>query len=398
MASSTLQNLQQLLSSFNTSDLNTLSENARLKLIEESRAFTRSLQKPEEIIYGTVASAMTQSVALRISIDLQIFTHLSHQSPLTTSTLASLTSASPQLILRLMRPLIAGGFILEPSPATYSANTLTHTLSKPQVAAGIQHWFDRGMIPVAKMPEYFQRSGYTLPQDEVSGPQQFGFGTQLESYAFWATKEGWLESFNTYMTGAITAERTHWTEWFPVEERVVEGFRSEEGEGVLYVDVGGGRGHDVEAFRRKVGEVVKGRLVLEDLPGVIEDVGQLDEKVEKVEQDFFEEQKVKGARVYFLSHILHNWPDPLALRILARLKAAMTPGYSKLLICERILPDKGASEWEATMDMGMLFFHGGQERSREQWTKLLEEAEFEVGKFWTPDVDGQGIVEAIMKS
>ena len=72
------------------------------------------------------------------------------------------------------------------------------------------------------------------------------------------------------------------------------------------------------------------------------------------------------------------------------------PGYSKLLIHERILADKGATEWDATMDMGMLMFHGSQERSKQQWRQLLEQAGFRVETFWMAPFDGEGIVEAVI--
>ena len=64
----------------------------------------------------------------------------------------------------------------------------------------------------------------------------------------------------------------------------------------MLVDVGGGRGHDVSAFRRRMGPEFPegGRVVLEDLPAVLEDAGKLEEGVEKVGYDFFTPQVVVG--------------------------------------------------------------------------------------------------------
>ena len=46
--------------------------------------------------------------------------------------------------------------------------------------------------------------------------------------------------------------------------------------------------------------------------------------------------------------ILHDWTDEQCAEILANLKPAMTPKYSKLLINEFVIPDTGA-HWISTM-------------------------------------------------
>ena len=71
----------------------------------------------------------------------------------------------------------------------------------------------------------------------------------------------------------------------------------------------------------------------------------------------------------------------------------MTPGYSKLLIHELILPNTGAAEIQARYDLVMMTFNGGMERSKAQWSKLLEEAGFVNITFWE-HFDHDGIVEA----
>jgi hypothetical protein len=61
-----------------------------------------------------------------------------------------------------------------------------------------------------------------------------------------------------------------------------------------------------------------------------------------------------GARAYFLHHILHDWSDKYCLQILKQLRDAMTPGYSKLIIHELVLPDVGATELQARFDLTMM--------------------------------------------
>jgi hypothetical protein len=62
---------------------------------------------------------------------------------------------------------------------------------------------------------------------------------------------------------------------------------------VLVVDIGGGAGHDLLGFKERHPEL-KGRLVLEELPYMIDRVvGKLD-GVELVGHDFYDPQPVKG--------------------------------------------------------------------------------------------------------
>lgn len=83
--------------------------------------------------------------------------------------------------------------------------------------------------------------------------------------------------------------RAEWFDFADVDAILFDGFS----EGVLMVDIGGGRGHDLEAFGRKFPERKEG-LVLQDLPPVIEDIGELSLEIVRMGYDFFGVQPVKG--------------------------------------------------------------------------------------------------------
>lgn len=74
----------------------------------------------------------------------------------------------------------------------------------------------------------------------------------------------------------------------------------------MLVDVGGGRGHEAGAFKRSMGPEFPegGRVVLEDLPAVLEDAEKLEEGVEKVAYDFFTPQVVLGQSPLSLDIVL----------------------------------------------------------------------------------------------
>ena len=180
----------------------------------------------------------------------------------------------------------------------------------------------------------------------------------------------------------------------------------------LLVDVGGGRGHDILCFRNKFPG--RGRLVLEDLPAVIDDIKELDAGIERVKYDFFTPQIVKGmlmcsapsitpwrssnnmagARIHFFGMIFHDWSDEFCLKILAQTVPAMTRGYSKILIDDTVLPVQGCPAILGALDLAMIAMRSGKERTEREWRDLLHRAGLRFTKFWPYDASGTGVIEA----
>lgn len=76
----------------------------------------------------------------------------------------------------------------------------------------------------------------------------------------------------------------------------------------------------------------------------------------------------------------------------------MKPGYSKLLLHEMIVPEKGATNFHAILDLTMMGFNSGQERTEKEWKALLTKAGFQDIKVWlSPQEDADGMVEAMLK-
>lgn len=72
---------------------------------------------------------------------------------------------------------------------------------------------------------------------------------------------------------------------------------SHEKDAVLLVDVGGGTGRDIANFHENY-PGIPGRLVLQDLPSVIQDAKNLPAAVELLAHDFFETQPVEGIKSF----------------------------------------------------------------------------------------------------
>ena len=91
--------------------------------------------------------------------------------------------------------------------------------------------------------------------------------------------------------------------------------------------------------------------------------------------------------------VLHDWPDETCRKILTNITAVMTPGYSKLLINENVIPDTNA-QWEATaLDMMMLTLLSSRERTRENWTDLLTSAGLKISHIYTARNGAESLIE-----
>ncbi len=76
----------------------------------------------------------------------------------------------------------------------------------------------------------------------------------------------------------------------------------------------------------------------------------------------------------------------------------MEKSYSKLLIFEWVLFAKDVPLYPALLDINMMALLNGMERTKAQWTTLLEVAGFRVVKFWTIGLETKGLVEVVLKN
>jgi O-methyltransferase domain len=116
--------------------------------------------------------------------------------------------------------------------------------------------------------------------------------------------------------------------------------------GGTVVDIGGGHGGVSRALANATTNL---KLIVQDLPGTVKEgesllPENLKERVTFMPHDFFTEQPVKGADVYFFRFILHNWSDGYCTKILKNLLPALKDG-SKVVIYEFLIPEMADTTW-----------------------------------------------------
>ncbi|KAI4265233.1 MAG: hypothetical protein L6R38_009566 [Xanthoria sp. 2 TBL-2021] len=288
------------------------------------------------------------------------------KSPISTDDLANETNTDPILLGRLLRYAASSGFVKQSSEDTWTASRATHSLVIPSSEANIEQAFIDGLPLYVDLPRFLVQNSYQNPTDSRNTVHSLTYNTPLDHFDWMKGNPEHYAALNKYM--AANRMTKTGINAFPFEEKVPSLFESESPETALFVDVGGGRGQMCRAFRAKHPDL-PGRVILQDLQLIIAEAPSVD-GIEAMAHDFFHQQPIQGAKIYFLRHVLHDWPDAKAEAILKRLVEAMDKD-SVILIDEKVLPDVGASNSAAGLDLLMMCTFAASERSERAWKGLL---------------------------
>ena len=150
---------------------------------------------------------------------------------------------------------------------------------------------DEGALCCTKMHEFLAQTKYKNPEGPM-GVFQYAENTRLPLLPWLTQHPAKLTSFLTLQEGWRVG-RTEWFDIFPTEKMLFEGAITDSEYSVLLVDVGGSHGHDIQNFKDRFRNQ-RGRLVLQDLPSVIDDIKDLHPNIVRMKYDFFTEQPIKG--------------------------------------------------------------------------------------------------------
>lgn len=221
----------------------------------------------------------------------------------------------------------------------------------------------------------------------------------LNNAAPWAAEVSWtlLDSMQTGQSGFRSRFGKSLFEWLsehPADERLfsesMSTFSGLEIGSILgnydfsrhesVVDVAGAHGALLDALLESQPRLLG---TLFDVPSVIERAAKKPRPAEVASRcsfvggDFFESVP-PGRDLYILKHVLHDWDDEHALRILRSLEAAMPPD-ARLLIAEQGVAPPGVPSPGKLLDIVMLsLLEGGRERSAEEFASLLSGAGLEL--------------------
>ena len=234
-------------------------------------------------------------------------------------------------------------------------------------------------------------------------------------FASKSNQNAWADFGETLRTGKNAFDRVHGSsiwDWFDAhpEERetFARGMMSITigeaagiattypfGEAQKVCDVGGGRGtllSEILLHHPKV------QGILVDAPGVLEsaksllDARGVRDRATLAAGSFFDAVP-RGADVYVLKTVLHDWDDERSKKILSVVRSAMEPG-ARLVLADFIV-EADCDDYTVMIDMHMMLVCGeGRERSRADFERLLGATGFRMQRVLTTST-GMGIIEGV---
>ncbi|KAK5658196.1 hypothetical protein OQA88_2169 [Cercophora sp. LCS_1] len=363
---------------------------ARLYFLDKARKLVQALETPRETVLRHVGAETATFYMITLGVDIGLFAALAknHGSPKKAVELSKTLNFSLDALRRILRHLAAVGHLHEAGPDEYKPNNFSLALSIPLIANGYPMYRDIVLPPMQNLHKWLATKSYATPTTAVDNPYTFGHQTHMSMFEHMASLPRSNAQFNDHM-GAYRLGRPPWHAFYPLPTTKTDPSSP------LLVDIGGSLGHDLLSLRESHPNLT-GRLILQDTAAVLSSAPHTtlsSAGIEAMPHDFFSPQPVKGAKMYYLHHILHDWPDDKCVEIIKNIKDAMTPGYSRLLVNEHIIPATGAS-WEATyLDLYMMVLFGARERTEDEWKVLLEGAGLKVLGVWRGGGGVEGVVE-----
>uniref|UniRef100_A0A8H7K161 O-methyltransferase C-terminal domain-containing protein n=1 Tax=Bionectria ochroleuca TaxID=29856 RepID=A0A8H7K161_BIOOC len=368
----------------------------RLRVRAAARKLLAKVESPYERAWGFCFEHPVVFAALQTSIDLGLWAawNAAGGGDKTIDDLVKLAKhdIQPNLLRRLFRLLAAFNVVEEVGVDTFKPTPFSAAIGdeSTKVRASLEAANNQYILAGHNLPKYLAKIGYQEPtaaeDNNHSGSDPDGlnfFGRLQKSPKFYEDFTGHMEAWTTW--------KTPWTKLYD-PKKLIEGATITES-APLVVDLGGNTGIDISHVLTAQPDLPAGALILQDLPEIIARA-KVDPKITATAHDFFLPQPVKGSRAYFMHAVLHDWADDKATELLNNTREAMVKGYSKLFVYDIVLPPQGASISQTTMDVEMMSLLSANERTKDQWEKLLTGAGFKIVNYHPDPQEYEMLIEA----
>ncbi|KAL8910262.1 MAG: hypothetical protein Q9171_004426 [Xanthocarpia ochracea] len=392
-ASDIVQKIEDILA--NAKRLKAGDQSTRSQLLKQVELLQQDLEPPINLFFKTWIS-LTVFTCLDIVVKLGIFEQMKTRENITGRELGGLVNVDSNVIARVMRVLVAAGIVALMGEDTYSHTPKSLIYVKGEHTA-VDSFNLLTLLNVSYMtiPEYLK----TRPRQDLldirKTPYACAYG--MEGRTFYETLSANPEHLDTFNKSMSEPGPDYGIFPFSSLKAEVEA----EPDRAFVVDIGGGKAQALLHVQNETRDVfgTAARLILQERPDVLEQIKPEEiAGIETMAYDFHTEQPVKGAHVYHLSQILHNYPDQVCRDILKRVSEAMSP-KSRLLIIEAVLP----TQIEVGGDMSGYLIDfvglamGGKERTEQEFATLLSAEGLELVKVWPGKAMYQAVVEAKLR-
>ncbi|KAI0838918.1 S-adenosyl-L-methionine-dependent methyltransferase [Hypoxylon sp. FL0890] len=345
-------------------------EKARIAIVEDTTELRTLVLGPREYL---------MSCSHNDVLSLQAITRfrLAHSFPVgaeaSFSDIAQVSGLREANVRQIVRHAIALNIFSEPRAGVVAHNAVSRLLAEDQV---IFDWMASNTNDLWQAAAHTCEAWEKYPMSEEPNETGFAVANQTDKsiYEVFAQNPERARRFGNAMTS--------FTQGAGYELRhVVDNIPWADYQNGTVVDIGGSKGIVSFAIARAHPSL---SFVVQDMEPVIaaakaEVPADVAGRVEFMAHDFLTEQPVRGADVYFLRWILHNWSDKYSIKILRNLIPALKPG-AKIIVNDNVLPQPGTiSKFQEkrlrAMDLTMTEIQNSHEREVDDWKRFIQLAD-----------------------
>jgi hypothetical protein len=323
-----------------------------------------------------VATGYMASSCLYAALTLNVADHLK-DGPRSMAELARATGANEDALYRVLRVLASLGIFDEVAPRKFELTPAAELLRK-DVPGSL-----RGMAVFLPDPMHYRIYG-NIMHSLATGQPAADYTLGMPVFQYFEKDQAYSQVFNDAMT-AMSA---------PVAGAALEVYDfSSIG---LLVDVAGGHGEVLMSIL-SANPGVKG--ILADIGHVVDGAkprianAGLTDRMQAVACDFFQSVPA-GGDAYIMKHIIHDWDDERASTILKNIATAMGAKKGKVILLESVIAAGNTPDFGKFIDIEMLLFPGGRERTADEFKSLFARSGFHMTKV-VPTKSPLSVIEAV---
>jgi hypothetical protein len=300
------------------------------------------------------------SKAVYVAAKLGIADLLAHQGK-SADDLARETKTHGPSLYRMLRALASVGVFVEDTPGRFSLTPMATCLRSDVPGSQRALAIMLGEEQFRAWSEFL----YSVQTGKTAFDRVFG----MPAFDYLSKNPEQAKVFDAAMVGVHGRETSAMTEVYDFSDIPV------------LADIGGGNGSLLTTVLQKYPAM---KAILYDLPGVTErakislQTAGLADRCQVIGGSFFESVP-GGANAYLMRHIIHDWDDEKATRILKNVHRAI-PNAGRLLIIESVIPPGNEPAFGKLLDLHMLVVPGGKERTEHEYQTLLEAGGFRLAR------------------
>ncbi|OAQ87289.1 cytochrome b561/ferric reductase transmembrane [Purpureocillium lilacinum] len=304
-------------------------DDERARVVNAAEALLKDINPADPVMTSMIS--MVQFTAIRLFVGWKAFDIMASAGTISVADLAGKLDADVSLIRRLTGILTSTGVLKQLDNDSLSMTPASTSFSQTS--------FDDHLKALHSTPAYFDQYGRKEPTGRYDTIHAFAAGdpklTVWEHTNRDPVKKSYFMTAMMAMASRMPTTGSYNFAW--VLDKMHEA-----PDRALVVDVGGGKGHALQAIQKVTPGLPMSRCVVEDLQAVVDEAkktatGELAD-AQYVSMDFHSEQPVKGACIYYIRRCLHDYGDDVCVEILQQLRDAMVED-SRVLIVEQVLSD-----------------------------------------------------------